>query len=319
MNWAAPSLSHHCIEATMSVVALCNSEVESPHLLAIGGNVGNVDVVNLATRSIVASFIEMHQNNVLDIAFRNVHHLLSFDRQDFLHIDLETSNRVEILHNCPITSFTFYRENTPILASGREAVYLCDLRTNPVALMEQDNVTELCLLPDEVTLAGLSFKHLVLTDIRNPIKFFDAGVDDVFEKIVCNDRYLVGVTEQPKLISFELPFQKEVKREMFAYDTPFISKPAFIGDYVAIGDESGMIFVADLETDNIDLILAGHTHGGQIRLPFLPAPVVPSKYGSKFANGIIKDNKNIMIITRGLGTSILPFRFCSVPELIIIN
>ena len=71
--------------------------------------------------------------------------------------------------------------------------------------------------------------------------------------------------------------------------------------------------------DNIDLILAGHTHGGQIRLPFLPAPVVPSKYGSKFANGIIKDNKNIMIITRGLGTSILPFRFCSVPEIIIIN
>ena len=71
--------------------------------------------------------------------------------------------------------------------------------------------------------------------------------------------------------------------------------------------------------EKVDLILAGHVHGGQVYIPFLGAPVVPSKYGSKFSRGIINETYNKMIITKGLGTSILPIRFCSVPEIIIIN
>lgn len=71
--------------------------------------------------------------------------------------------------------------------------------------------------------------------------------------------------------------------------------------------------------EEVDLILAGHTHGGQICIPFFGAPVVPSKYGSKFAERIINDGKNLMIITKGLGTSILPVRINSVPEIVVIE
>lgn len=71
--------------------------------------------------------------------------------------------------------------------------------------------------------------------------------------------------------------------------------------------------------ENVDLILAGHTHGGQIYIPFIGAPVVPSEYGSKFAERVIQETQNRMIITKGIGTSILPIRFCSVPEIIVIN
>lgn len=71
--------------------------------------------------------------------------------------------------------------------------------------------------------------------------------------------------------------------------------------------------------ENVDLILAGHVHGGQVYIPFLGAPVVPSKYGSKLARGLISETKNKMIISKGLGTSILPIRFCSVPEIVVIN
>lgn len=71
--------------------------------------------------------------------------------------------------------------------------------------------------------------------------------------------------------------------------------------------------------EKVDLILAGHTHGGQICIPFFGAPVVPSKYGSKFAERIINDGKNLMIITKGLGTSILPVRINSVPEIVVIE
>ena len=69
----------------------------------------------------------------------------------------------------------------------------------------------------------------------------------------------------------------------------------------------------------VDLILAGHVHGGQVKIPFLGAMIVPSKYGAKFAEGIIEENHNKMIITKGLGTSILPVRFRSTPEIIVLE
>ena len=71
--------------------------------------------------------------------------------------------------------------------------------------------------------------------------------------------------------------------------------------------------------EQVNLILAGHTHGGQVSFPFFGAPTVPSKYGSKFAKRIINETQNTMIITKGVGTSILPVRFCAVPEIVVIN
>lgn len=71
--------------------------------------------------------------------------------------------------------------------------------------------------------------------------------------------------------------------------------------------------------DEVDLILAGHVHGGQVCIPFYGAVTVPSKYGTKFSNGLINETKNKMIITKGLGTSILPLRFCAVPEIVVIK
>ncbi len=69
----------------------------------------------------------------------------------------------------------------------------------------------------------------------------------------------------------------------------------------------------------VNLILSGHVHGGQVKIPFYGAVTVPSIYGTKFTEGIINDGKNKMIITKGLGTSILPVRFCSVPEIVVLE
>ena len=71
--------------------------------------------------------------------------------------------------------------------------------------------------------------------------------------------------------------------------------------------------------ENVDLILAGHVHGGQVRVPFKGALIVPSKYGVKFACGEFNETGNKMIVTKGLGTSILPVRFCTLPEIIVIE
>lgn len=74
----------------------------------------------------------------------------------------------------------------------------------------------------------------------------------------------------------------------------------------------------DVKQD-VDLILAGHVHGGQVRVPFYGALLVPSKYGNKFACGDYRETQNRMIVTKGLGTSILGVRFNDVPEIVILE
>jgi len=71
--------------------------------------------------------------------------------------------------------------------------------------------------------------------------------------------------------------------------------------------------------EDVDLILAGHVHGGQVRLPFFGALICPSIYGTKFASGDFKETQNRMIVTQGLGTSILTVRFNDIPEIVILE
>ena len=72
-------------------------------------------------------------------------------------------------------------------------------------------------------------------------------------------------------------------------------------------------------SDDLKLMLAGHTHGGQIRFPFIGSPIVPSSFGQKYAAGHVKDKGLDMFVTTGIGTSILPFRFLVPPEIAVIN
>ncbi|HVG03177.1 MAG TPA: metallophosphoesterase [Nitrospira sp.] len=65
--------------------------------------------------------------------------------------------------------------------------------------------------------------------------------------------------------------------------------------------------------------IAGHTHGGQVQLPFVGRPVVPSQYGERFAVGHIVENGRHMFVSTGLGTSILPVRFRVPPEISILT
>ncbi|MBR3912705.1 MAG: metallophosphoesterase [Alphaproteobacteria bacterium] len=66
------------------------------------------------------------------------------------------------------------------------------------------------------------------------------------------------------------------------------------------------------------LTLSRHTHGGQVKLPFYGAILIPSIYGRKYAEGIVEENGKKIIISRGVGTSILPIRFNCFPEIVVI-
>ncbi|HEV8131166.1 MAG TPA: metallophosphoesterase, partial [Acidobacteriota bacterium] len=73
------------------------------------------------------------------------------------------------------------------------------------------------------------------------------------------------------------------------------------------------------EARQADLILAGHTHGGQIRIPFLGPLWTKSKLGRKYASGLFTFGNTQLFITRGVGTAYVPLRFLSPPEIVLIT
>lgn len=72
--------------------------------------------------------------------------------------------------------------------------------------------------------------------------------------------------------------------------------------------------------NNFDLVLAGHAHGGQIRIPFIGGLFAPNQgLFPKYTSGNYKIKNTEMIVSRGIGNSTFPFRVNNRPELVIIE
>ncbi len=71
--------------------------------------------------------------------------------------------------------------------------------------------------------------------------------------------------------------------------------------------------------DSVALTLAGHTHGGQVYIPGIGRPIVPSRYGQRYAYGHIIEEGRHLFVSSGIGTAILPVRFLTPPELVVIT
>lgn len=71
---------------------------------------------------------------------------------------------------------------------------------------------------------------------------------------------------------------------------------------------------------NVDLVLSGHAHGGQFRLPFIGGLVAPNQgLFPEYDAGIYTEGNTNMLVSRGVGNSILPFRINNRPEVILIE
>lgn len=70
----------------------------------------------------------------------------------------------------------------------------------------------------------------------------------------------------------------------------------------------------------LDLVLSGHAHGGQFRLPFIGGLIAPNQgLFPKYDSGLYTKNNTNMIVSRGIGKSIIPFRFNNRPEVILVE
>ena len=65
----------------------------------------------------------------------------------------------------------------------------------------------------------------------------------------------------------------------------------------------------------IDLTLCGHTHGGQVALPFISHHFIPIKNPSRYLAGLVKEPYGYTYVNRGIGTLVFPFRINAPPEI----
>ena len=70
----------------------------------------------------------------------------------------------------------------------------------------------------------------------------------------------------------------------------------------------------------LDLVLTGHAHGGQVRIPFIGGLISPNQgFFPKYTGGKFKEDNTNMIVSRGIGNSIIPFRVNNRPELVVVQ
>ena len=90
------------------------------------------------------------------------------------------------------------------------------------------------------------------------------------------------------------------------------------GDFVLLVSHNPA-FVYDLRPGQVDLMLSGHTHGGQVTLFGLWAPVLPSHITQKLRTGVVKMDATTVVVSNGVGTIFPPMRFFARPDVVVIT
>ena len=169
----------------------------------------------------------------------------------------------------------------------------------------------------------------ILSGIQCPYRFASLGNHDtlVGSAVVVDALKVHGI---PTLVDSYLPFERDGSRLWFAglrsslEDTPNLSDavPRRAGplEPVILMAHEPDYALQVVKYGGVDLMLSGHTHGGQIRLPFIgtPRPML-AKGGRRFVHGHFNVGPMQLYVNRGIGTVKVPVRFLCPPELTLIT
>jgi hypothetical protein len=78
-------------------------------------------------------------------------------------------------------------------------------------------------------------------------------------------------------------------------------------------------YILEAQKFPVDLMLSGHTHGGQVRLPLIGSPLKRIRIGRKYMQGLHQFGGTMLYVNRGIGTILLPLRFLCRPEITLFR
>ncbi len=205
-----------------------------------------------------------------------------------------TGDVVDSNHTNIETAIAFLEEAVAIAPcyyiTGNHELWLEEsVRTD---LMERISKTGVVILDDE------AIDITVMTDTSNVL-------DNTNEKkISLSESFtLVGLDDGSLLGDTLHTLTKDIKQKEFVL--------------LLAHEPQNMMFY---NKENVDLILSGHAHGGQVRLPFIGGLVAPDQgLLPEYTEGLHEENGISMIISRGLGNSIIPVRIFNRPEIVCIE
>jgi len=147
--------------------------------------------------------------------------------------------------------------------------------------------------------------HLDANSIKNLLE--ESGIivlRNENKKISRDDKYiyLIGVddpdTGRDDLLKATINIEKNIPKILLAHSPDIVD---------------------NLQGKQTDLILSGHTHGGQIKIPFIRPFWTPTKNRGKYASGLFEINDIYLYVNRGIGTAAIPIRFNCPPEIAVIE
>ena len=165
----------------------------------------------------------------------------------------------------------------------------------------------------------------ILSRIECPLRYASLGNHDE----IVGARYVAEPLREhgiPVLINEATPLERDGQRLWLAGVGSACSEDAHPDEAIPRAAASEPVILMAHEPDilpevaryNVDLMLSGHTHGGQVRIPFLPPMHLP-EYGRRYVEGSFRLGGTQLYVNRGIGAVGLPFRFRCPPEITVIT
>lgn len=147
---------------------------------------------------------------------------------------------------------------------------------------------------------------------RRNLEKISASMADCGIKLLC-DKEVSVVKDSAVIVLFGV-------EDSFVYDTLAARRVKALSDSVYTILLCHTPDYAERTSSTVDLVLSGHTHGGQVTLFGLYTPVKNSVYGSRFLRGLNHTSQGVTVITtNGVGTSRKKVRFCVPSEVVIVT
>lgn len=248
-----------------------------------------------------------------------------------------------------LNRYTVSSDRVPDAFDGYRIAHVSDLHN---AEMGKDNERLLRMLqeakPDIIAITG-DLVDCRRTDMEVALQFTGAAMEiapcyyvtgNHEARIAEYDELKERLTEQGVIVLEDARINLEQSGETIVLLG--VNDPGFPTD--SLGDDSGTVMTRKLQAlsqdkdgftillshrpewfesyvdGNIDLVLSGHAHGGQFRIPFVGGVLVPNQgWFPEYDAGLFEEKATTMIVSRGIGNSVFPFRFNNRPEVILIE